>query len=88
LGGGPGLKVDFAKLSSHLPTRGSVCAEATDARAATKHRVRTSGRIDLSNETLTGFITLPFCPMEMEQLDLLSLQLWHDDDNFSLRATA
>jgi len=25
--------------------------------------------------------------MEMEQLDLLSLQLWHDDDNFSLRAT-
>jgi len=26
--------------------------------------------------------------MEMEQPDLLSLQLWHDDDNFSLRATA
>ena len=66
MGGGPGLNVDFAKLSSHVPTRGSVCAEVTDATAATMHKARRNGIIHPSHETLIAFITLPFWPMEME----------------------
>src|SRR5262245_50615491 len=37
LGAGPGVKLDFPKLSSNVPTRDSPCAATADA-ATTKHR--------------------------------------------------
>src|SRR6266849_4037778 len=53
-GGGSGLNVDFARLSSHVPTRSSPCAQATEAWVSTS----TTGIVQ-ARETLTAFITIP-----------------------------
>src|SRR6185503_14555232 len=48
-GGGPGLNVDFARLSSHVPTRSSPCAEAgtvAGPSASTTVRVHTREALD------------------------------------------
>src|SRR6266849_6560234 len=59
LGGGPGLNVELARLSSHVPTRDSLCAEATDARTATRHSGSPTRMAHPTSGNLTFFIMLP-----------------------------
>src|SRR5712692_10205186 len=61
LGGGPGLNVDFARLSSHVPTWASFCAEMTDAKAAIRPSANTTGVVHPTSETLITFMARPTC---------------------------
>src|SRR5436309_12105980 len=72
LGVGPGTYFDFARFSFHVPTRGSVSAETTDASTPIAH---TANTIETPRTTsFTDFIT-PFLSDETPGLEWQ--RVWH-----------
>ena len=60
--------MDFARLSSQVPTRISPCAKATDAWVAVRPSASTTAIVH-TREPLTTFITIPSCGPSEEKTD-------------------